>query len=49
MTGMPAFGPTHDDATIWNIVAFIKQLPATDAEAYQRLEQQAGPDHMHEH
>jgi mono/diheme cytochrome c family protein len=49
MTGMPAFGPTHDDADIWNIVAFLKQLPATDAAAYQRLEQQAGPDHMHEH
>ena len=53
MTGMPAFGTTHDDATIWSIVAFLKQLPATNAEAYQRLEQQAGPDemsgHMHEH
>jgi mono/diheme cytochrome c family protein len=49
MTGMPAFGPTHDDATIWNIVAFLKQLPSIDAEAYQRLEQQAGADHMHEH
>ena len=53
MTGMPAFGPTHDDPTIWTIVAFVKQLPATDTAAYQRLEQQAGPDethgHMHEH
>ena len=27
MTGMPAFGPTHDDATIWNIAAFVKALP----------------------
>ena len=28
MTAMPAFGPTHDEATIWNIVAFVEQLPA---------------------
>jgi mono/diheme cytochrome c family protein len=27
MTGMPAFGPTHDDATLWNIAAFVKALP----------------------
>jgi mono/diheme cytochrome c family protein len=24
MTGMPAFGPTHDDQKIWDITAFIK-------------------------
>lgn len=34
MTGMPAFGPTHDDATIWNIAAFVKALPAMPAERY---------------
>lgn len=27
LTGMPAFGPTHDDATVWNIAAFVKALP----------------------
>ena len=24
MTGMPAFGPTHQDEQIWNIVGFVR-------------------------
>jgi mono/diheme cytochrome c family protein len=27
MTGMPAFAPTHTDAQIWKIVAFVRHLP----------------------
>ncbi|QZH74226.1 MAG: cytochrome c [Erythrobacter sp.] len=27
MTGMPAFGPTHEEEAIWNIVAFVKAMP----------------------
>lgn len=27
MTGMPAFGPTHDEEAIWNITAFVKATP----------------------
>jgi mono/diheme cytochrome c family protein len=27
MTGMPAFGPTHDDNRIWAIVSFVQKLP----------------------
>lgn len=38
MTGMPAFGPTHDDARIWRIVAFVKSLPAMTAEQYRTLQ-----------
>ena len=34
MTGMPAFGPSHDDETLWGIAAFVKELPAMDAERY---------------
>ncbi len=34
MTGMPAFGPTHDEQTIWNISAFVKALPGMTAEEY---------------
>ena len=34
MTGMPAFGPTHDDQTIWNIAAFVDHLPQMSAEEY---------------
>lgn len=34
MSGMPAFGPTHDDATLWNLAAFVKQMPEMNAEQY---------------
>lgn len=34
MTGMPAFGATHDEDTIWNIVAFVKALPTMNAKEY---------------
>lgn len=34
MSGMPAFGPTHEDQALWNIVAFVKQLPGMTAEEY---------------
>ena len=47
MTGMPAWGPSHDDAEIWDIVAFIRTLPTLDAEAYRRLEQQTPAGHGH--
>ena len=35
MTGMPAWGVTHDDDAIWPMVAFMTRLPDMDAEAYQ--------------
>ncbi len=34
MSGMPAFGPTHDDEAIWNIAAFVKAMPQLSAEEY---------------
>ncbi len=34
MTGMPAFGPGHDDETLWGIAAFVKRLPAMTPEQY---------------
>jgi mono/diheme cytochrome c family protein len=34
MTGMPAFGPSHDDHTLWSIAAFVKELPAMTPERY---------------
>ncbi|MGA9853403.1 MAG: cytochrome c [Gammaproteobacteria bacterium] len=40
MTGMPAWGLTQDDQTIWAIVAFIQTLPNMTAKQYQALEQQ---------
>lgn len=37
MSGMPAFGPTHDDRTLWAIAAFVKELPAMTPERYASL------------
>lgn len=39
MTGMPAFGPTHDDTKIWNLVAFVQKLPKMTPEQYSQMEQ----------
>ena len=37
MSGMPAFGPTHDDETIWNIAAFVKAMPELSAQEYAEI------------
>ena len=37
MTGMPAWGATHDDDALWPVVAFITTLPDLDAQSYQAL------------
>ena len=37
MTGMPAWGATHDDSTIWGIVAFIERLPKMSRRDYDQL------------
>ncbi len=34
MSGMPAFGPTHEAAELWDLVAFVERMPEMDAEAY---------------
>jgi mono/diheme cytochrome c family protein len=39
MTGMPAFGPAHDDTEIWNLVAFVQKLPKMTPEQYSQMEQ----------
>jgi len=36
-SGMPAWGPTHDDQRIWAMVAFIQKLPSLTPEQYQIL------------
>ena len=36
-TGMPAWGVTHDDEILWNVVAFLRKLPELTAEEYQSL------------
>ncbi|HZM35658.1 MAG TPA: cytochrome c [Burkholderiales bacterium] len=42
MTGMPAFGPSHDDRTLWGIAAFVKQLPAMTPEEFAALGEARG-------
>jgi mono/diheme cytochrome c family protein len=37
MSGMPAWGTSHDDDEIWNIVAFLRRMPALTPAAYQAL------------
>ena len=37
MTGMPAWGVTHDDELIWDVVAFVRKLPELTPEQYEAL------------
>ncbi|WP_228244129.1 cytochrome c [Porphyrobacter sp. GA68] len=42
-SGMPAFGPTHDEEATWNIATFVKAMPQMSAERYAALgERQPG-------
>ncbi len=38
MSGMPAFGPTHSDDKIWDIVAFLKQLPSMTHDQWVKMD-----------
>lgn len=44
MSGMPAWGATHDDQTIWSIVAFVRKLPDMSAAQYRDMVAKAPPD-----
>jgi mono/diheme cytochrome c family protein len=44
MTGMPAWGVTHDDDLLWDVVAFVRQLPKLTSEQYETLVKNA-PKH----
>ena len=37
MSATPAWGKTHDDRTIWGIVAFLQKLPELTLDQYQAL------------
>lgn len=41
-TGMPSFGRTHSDETVWAMVAFLEKLPGMSAEEYARWRQEYG-------
>lgn len=53
MSGMPAWGATHDDQRMWAMVAFLQKLPSLTPEQYQILtardEEDGAMDHMQEH
>lgn len=37
MTGMPAWGVTHDDDAVWPVVAFMTKLPGLDEDGYREM------------
>ena len=45
MTGMPAWGVTHDDELLWDVVAFLRKLPDLTADQYQTLVKSAPKSH----
>lgn len=45
MSGMAAWGPTHNDTLIWDMVAFLGKLPTLSAAQYETLVKNAPEDH----
>lgn len=45
MTGMAAWGKTHDDTLIWDMVAFLRKLPALSPAQYHAVVKSAPADH----
>lgn len=47
-SGMPAWGKTHSDEKIWNLVAFLQHLPSLSADEYRTMtERNEGQNHHH--
>ena len=44
MTGMPAWGVTHEDEMLWDVVAFVRKLPELTRDRYETLVKNA-PKH----
>jgi len=50
MSGMPAWGVTHDDPSIWGLVAFLQKLPELAPAQYQALAgTEGGSRYQHSH
>lgn len=45
MTGMAAWGPSHDDTLIWDMVAFLRKLPSLSPSEYQTSAEGEHKDH----
>jgi mono/diheme cytochrome c family protein len=44
MSAMPAWGGSHDDPTIWSMVAFLQKLPGMTPQQYKDIVAKAPPD-----
>jgi mono/diheme cytochrome c family protein len=44
MSAMPAWGGSHDDATIWSMVAFLQKMPNMTPQQYKDMIAKAPPD-----
>jgi len=53
MTGMPAFGRTHDEEQLWGIVSIVEEIPRMSPEQYRQLVKSTNPggekSHGHSH
>lgn len=50
MTGMPSFGPKHDDQYVWKLVAFVANMAGMAPAEYEALEKKRpsqGSSHQH--
>jgi mono/diheme cytochrome c family protein len=45
LSAMPAWGKTHSDPLIWDLVAFVRKLPSLSPDAYDKLVASAPADH----
>lgn len=45
LTAMPAWGGTHDDPTIWAMVAFLQKLPSLTPQQYKQMTAHAAEEH----
>jgi mono/diheme cytochrome c family protein len=43
LTAMPAWGRTHDDEEVWDLVAFVRKMPDLDPGQYQAAVKSAPP------
>ena len=52
MSGMPAWGATHEDSELWALATLITRFPELSANDYQHLltmAREAGVEHAHDH
>jgi mono/diheme cytochrome c family protein/ketosteroid isomerase-like protein len=48
MTGMPAWGLTHEDERLWSMVAFLQKLPGMTEADYRTLVESGAGGHHHD-